>query len=98
VITTLKHDKYLEDLCESIKDDYDGLWKNVTLFSPKTKRKVAEIDILAVRDNKYYVYEVKCSYRISKARRQLRKIKRLLPNVRELFFFCGEGNVIERIA
>jgi len=97
VITTLKHDKYLEDLCESIKDDYDGLWKNVTLFSPKTKRKVAEIDVLAVRDNKYYVYEVKCSYRISKARRQLKKIKRLLPNVSELFFFCGEGNLIEKV-
>jgi predicted RecB family endonuclease len=96
VITTQKHDQYLEDLCQSIKDDYDEIWTNVPLFSPR-KRKVAEIDILAVKDNKYYVYEVKCSYRIAKAKRQLRKIKKLLPNIREMFFFCGEWNVLERV-
>jgi len=96
VVITLKHDRYLEDLCEQIKGDYDDIYTNVELFS-KRKRKIAEIDILAVKDNRYYVYEVKCSYRISKAKRQLRKIKKLLPRVRQLFFFCGESGIVEAI-
>jgi len=97
VVKTLKHDRYLESLCDTIRSDYDEIFTNVEFFSKK-KRKIAEIDILAVKENKYYVYEVKCSYRIAKARKQLRKIKKLLPNIAEMFFFCGESGVIETIA
>jgi len=84
-------------LCHQIRDDYDELFTNVELYSKK-KRKIAEIDILAVRKNEYYVYEVKCSYRIAKAKKQLKKIARLLPRVKRLFFFCGESGVVEAIA
>jgi len=81
-------------LCDRIRSEYDELFTNVELFS-KRKRKVAEIDILAVRGNSYHVYEVKCSYRISKAKRQLRKIKKLVPGIRKMFFFCGESGLLE---
>jgi hypothetical protein len=91
-----KHDVYVEDLCLKIKPDYDILYTNVPLYS-KRQRKVAEIDILAQHKEGYDAYEVKCSYRITKAKRQLLKIKRSLPGVRKLFFFCGESGVIESI-
>jgi len=58
VVKTLKHDRYLESLCDTIRSDYDEIFTNVEFFSKK-KRKIAEIDILAVKENKYYVYEVK---------------------------------------
>lgn len=97
MIKTLKHDRYLEDLCDQIRPEYDELFTNVELFSKK-RRKVAEIDILARKDDKYYVYEVKCSYRIAKAKKQLRKIKKLLPGIAKLFFFCGESGLIEPVS
>jgi len=94
VVKKLKYDCYLENLCDKIRSDYDELFKNVELISKKTKRKVAEIDILAEEENKYHVYEVKCSYRIVKAKKQLKKIKKLLPNVKKLFFFCRESGML----
>jgi len=70
----------------------------VPLYS-KRRRLVAEVDILAFEDGFCDIYEVKCSHRISKARRQVRKIKKILSldsnNVRDGFFFCGEsGNLL----
>jgi hypothetical protein len=93
-----KHDKYLEDLCDKIKNDYDSIFTNVPLFSRSKKpRKIAEIDILAIRDNSCHIYEVKCSYRKTKAKRQLLKIKRIIPNIKRMFFFCGESGMLEAI-
>jgi len=66
----------------------------VELFSKKN-RKVAEIDILAVKGDEYFIYEVKCSYRIKKAIKQLKKIKKLLPDISKMFFFCGESQSID---
>ena len=97
-IAKLKHDRYVEDLCSIIEQDYDALYTNVPLFSKRNnRRRVAEIDVLAVKENRYYVYEVKCSYRITKARKQLKRIKRLLPRVKQSFFFCGESASLEVI-
>ncbi|RMF56092.1 hypothetical protein D6745_00260 [Candidatus Woesearchaeota archaeon] len=92
----LKHDRYVEALCEIIKSEYDEIILNIPLYS-KRKRKVAEIDILARKGKDYDAYEVKCSYRILKAKKQLRKIKKLLPNINNLFFFCGESGKLEAI-
>ncbi|MFW5746240.1 MAG: hypothetical protein ACOCWQ_01675 [Nanoarchaeota archaeon] len=51
---------------------------------------VAEIDVLAVKGDSCDIYEVKSSFRISKAKRQLDKIrKHLTYDVRNAFFFCG---------
>jgi len=96
VVKRIKHDIYLEDLHQRIKSDYDSVSKNVRLFS-KRGRVIAEIDLLAIRDKSCDVYEVKCSYRITKARKQLRKIKRLMPNVENMFFFCGESGLLKEV-
>lgn len=86
----------MQDLCEKIKYDYDSLSTNVRLFSKKG-RVLAEIDLLAIRENSYHVYEVKCSYRITKARKQLLRIKRLMPQVTNLYFFCGESGLLKEV-
>jgi hypothetical protein len=68
----------------------------VCIYSKK-RRRIAEIDILAKKDCRYDAYEVKCSYRKTKARKQLRKIKKLMPQIRKTFFFCGESGILEII-
>lgn len=92
----IKHDRYLKELCCDLDKFYDEIQTNIPLFSKKNRR-VTEIDILARKDNFYDVYEVKCSYRISKARKQLLKIKKLMPRVKNTYFYCGESKSIERI-
>ena len=76
--------------------EYDTLSKNVKLFS-KRGRVIAEIDLLGTKDNICDVYEVKCSYRITKARKQLSRIKKLMPYVDNLYFFCGASGVLEEL-
>ena len=87
---------YLENLCDQIKSDYDSISKNVRLFSKKG-RVIAEIDILAIKEDTYDIYEVKCSHRITKARKQLYKIKRLMPHISNMFFFCGSSGLLKRM-
>ena len=96
MVKRIKHDIYLQNLYERIKPEYDSVSKNVRLFS-KRGRVIAEIDILATRENICDVYEVKCSYRITKARKQLARIKRLLPYVDGMFFFCGESGMLREL-
>ncbi len=96
MVKRLKHDVYLHDLCEKVKCDYDSVSTNVRLFSKKG-RVLAEIDLLAVRQDTCDVYEVKCSHRITKAKKQLQKIKKLLPNVENMFFFCGESGLLKEV-
>jgi len=95
------------DLCRRLESEYDSILTHVPLYSFKTKRKksnkkrrIAEIDILAINKNYCDVYEVKCSYRIVKAKHQLNKIKKILSStskVRNSFFYCGEGDQIIKI-
>lgn len=101
-----KHDTYVDVLCTRLASQYDSLERNVRLYSKK-KRVVAEIDILAKKGNVIDVYEVKCSYRKSKAEKQLKRIRKNLHKLREdiqgidtytyirhAFFFCGaSGNL-----
>jgi len=94
----LKHDAYVEVLCERIRADYDQVYLNVPVFSKaRKKRKIGEIDLLAEKDGKYDVYEVKCSFRLTKARKQLQKMKRVYPNVDNCFFFCGKSGLLTGI-
>ncbi len=94
-----KHDSYLEKVCSAISSQYDELSRNVVLFSRNTRKRnrIAEIDILARKGDIYDVYEIKCSYKLHKAKRQLIRIKRILPYVRNTFFFCGESGSLEEI-
>ena len=96
VVKRLKHDRYVQELCDLIAPEYDQIFRNVEFFSQR-KRKIAEADIIAVKDDGLYVYEVKCSYRIIKAKRQLHKISRLLPNIKKLLFYCGASKAIVRL-
>ncbi len=84
-----KHDRYLHELCDKIKYDYESISTNVKIT--KKKRSLGEIDILAKKGNCYDLYEVKCSYRITKARKQANIIKKHLNNItiNNMYFYCG---------
>ena len=96
----LKHEKYVDALCSQLKPDYDEILRNVPIYS-KRKRLVAEIDVLAMKEGKYDVYEVKCSHRIYKAKKQLTKIRKLLrkesKEVSGVYFYCGESSTLHNV-
>ncbi|HLC82006.1 MAG TPA: hypothetical protein VJH68_05105 [Candidatus Nanoarchaeia archaeon] len=69
------------------------------LFSPR-RRKVAEVDVLAIHQNYCDIYEVKCSPRIVKARKQLNKIRKHLScrlPVRHAFLYCGSSEQLIKL-
>ncbi len=69
--------------------------RNILIYSSKN-RLVAEIDLLIERPNTIDIYEVKCSFRMIKARKQLHKIKKLLAPTHQkpikLYFYHGGGD------
>ena len=92
----IKHDQYLAQLCSRLRPSYEALLTNVPIYS-KRHRRVAEIDIIGMRRGYCDIYEVKCSHRVTKARQQLRKIKKLLTpqrRIRHAYFFCGESGLL----
>jgi Holliday junction resolvase-like predicted endonuclease len=98
VLQLNKHDRYVQRLYDRIKDDYDAVERNVVLSTKKCSR--AEIDIIAHRGDEVHIYEVKCSYRFAKAKRQLLRILRLLKmdKTAKGFFYCGSADRLECIA
>lgn len=54
--------------------------------------------MVAKRGDEVHLFEVKCSYRITKARKQLSKFKKIMrnPNL-SCFFYFGAGNKIVEI-
>ena len=56
---------------------------------------MAEVDILACKDGVCDIYEVKCSYRICKAKKQIRRIRKSEElTIGKAFFFCGESDIL----
>ena len=88
-----KHDMYVLELSNRIKDDYDSISLKVPV--KHSKHSLGEIDIVAKKGSSFDLYEVKCSYRILKAKKQLSRIKRYLnlKNSRS-FFYCGNSKVL----
>jgi hypothetical protein len=88
-----KHDTYVLELSNKIKHKYDSISVNVPL--KQAKRSIGEIDIMAKKGNRLDIYEVKCSYRIMKAKKQLARIRRLLnlKNTRS-YFYCGNSKAL----
>ncbi len=83
-----KHDLYVQKLCSEIKQDYDSVSTNIKL--KKKKRYVGEIDVLAKRGNTYDLFEVKCSYRITKARKQAKSLRKHFgKKIHNIYFYCG---------
>ncbi|MBU0756668.1 MAG: hypothetical protein KKF44_01265 [Nanoarchaeota archaeon] len=79
------------ELCDSIRAAYDSLSLNVKIF--KKNRCMAEIDILAKKGSSYDIFEVKCSYRITKARKQKKKfLKHAKLKIRNIYFYCGANS------
>ena len=91
-----KHDRYVLELSSKIKDDYDSISVNVPIRH--SKRSLGEIDIIAKKGNRFDLYEVKCSYRIMKARKQLRRLKNILnlENSRS-YFYCGNSKALVNV-
>ena len=85
-----KHDRYVLELSNRIKDSYDSLSLNVPVKD--SKRSLGEVDIIAKKGSRFDLYEVKCSYRIVKARKQLIRIKKYL-NLKNAgsYFYCGNS-------
>ena len=85
-----KHDKYVLELKDRIKNSYDSVSINVPLRH--SKRSFGEIDIIAKKGNRFDLYEVKCSFRILKAKKQLNRLKKYLKmeNARS-YFYCGNS-------
>ena len=86
-----KHDQYVEELYRKIKGRYDSVSKHVPVRAKK--RLLAEVDILASKAGRTDLYEVKCSPRIAKAKRQLKKLSKYLAsiNINKLYFYCGSS-------
>lgn len=91
-----KHDRYVQKLVRQLRPDYDSISTHLKL--EKKKRLIGEVDIIARRGNKLYLFEVKCSYRIVKARKQLTKLKRIFNSYdTTCFFYCGAGDKLVEI-
>ena len=86
-----KHDRHVEELYCGLKDKYEYLAMNIPLTNSK-RRKIGEIDLLGVHGDWIDIYEVKTSYRIHKAKKQLFKLKKNLGegNYR-FYFYCGSS-------
>ena len=88
-----KHDKYVLELSNKIKHRYDSISLNVPI--KHSKRSLGEIDIIAKKGDRLDLYEVKCSHRILKAKKQLARMKRYLnlDNART-YFYCGNSKLL----
>jgi len=91
-----KHDKYVLELSNKIKDNYDSISMNVPV--KQSKRSLGEIDIIAKKGSRLDLYEVKCSYRILKAKKQLARIKKYLKlDNAGSYFYCGNSKLLVTI-
>jgi len=88
-----KHDRYVLELRDKIKHKYDFVSVNVKVAGKK--RSLGEIDIVAKKGDKVDLYEVKCSHRIVKAKKQLNRMKRLMNlNKSKSYFYCGSSEAL----
>lgn len=101
-----KHDSYVNKLKSEIEDFYDSIILNYTFFakSRHSKRIVTrgEVDIIGIKGRTVDAFEVKCSNRVSKARQQLKKIKKRLGKEFDdkkinTFFYCGSSDMLKQI-
>ena len=96
MLHTNKHDRYVQRLYDRIKDDYDAVELNVVFSTRKCAQ--AEVDIMAYKDDVVHIYEVKCSYRFAKAKKQLLKVLRIMKRPAVAYFYCGSADSLEIIA
>jgi|TARA_B100001971_G_C17990665_1_gene432141 hypothetical protein len=91
-----KHDRYVLELKNKIKHKYDFISTNVKILGKK--RSLGEIDLVAKKGNKIDLYEVKCSHRILKAKKQLQRMKRLMNLDKSRgYFYCGSSGALTSV-
>ena len=90
-----KHDRYVLDLYKKVHDSYDYLILDYNLS--KNKRKIGQVDLAGVRGARTDLFEVKCSFRIHKAQKQLKRAQRIMNVKGNLFFYCGSSQKIEQV-
>lgn len=90
-----KHDRYVADLYKKVADRYDYLILDYELG--RNKRTLGQVDLAGIKDGETDIYEVKCSYRIHKAQKQLRRARRIMNINGRLFFYCGSSGVLEQL-
>ncbi len=81
----------MQQLSDKLKDEYDSISNHVEIKN--SKRKLAEIDILAIKGDMADLFEVKCSHRIIKARHQIRRLRKYIKFSRG-FFYCGTSGAL----
>lgn len=89
-----KHDTYVEELKNMISSRYDSLSTN--MHFQISRKSEAEMDIVARKGNRIDIYEVKCSYRLAKAKQQLKRAKRILKAT-NTYFYCGSSKNLQNI-
>ena len=85
-----KHDRHVLELRDKVKHKYDFISTNVKIAG--RKRSLAEIDLIGRKGETIDIYEVKCSHRLVKAKKQLERAKRLLQlHDSKSYFYCGSS-------
>ena len=88
-----KHDRYVLELRDKVNHKYDLISTNVKI--PGRKRSLGEIDLIGKRGEAIDLYEVKCSHRIFKAKKQLERVKRILQlGNSKSYFYCGSSGAL----
>ncbi len=85
----------MEELKERISNHYDRVWTHV--YYPFSKKNSAEIDICAKRGEEIDIFEVKCSHRITKAKKQLQRARNYLGVPGNAYFYCGSSGLLVEV-
>jgi hypothetical protein len=90
-----KHDRYVLELYKKVQDRYDYLILDYSISSKK--RMLGQIDLCGVKGKTTDLYEVKCSFRIHKAVKQLKHARKVMQSNGQLFFYCGSSGQIQEV-
>jgi len=90
-----KHDRYVLELYKKVQDRYDYLILDYNIASKK--RMLGQIDLCGVKGTKTDLYEVKCSFRIHKAVKQLKHARKIMQSNGKLYFYCGSSGQIQEV-
>ena len=90
-----KHDRFVLELYKKVQDRYDYLILDYTIANKK--RMLGQVDLCGVKDDRTDLYEVKCSPRVHKAVKQLRRAQRIMNVNGNLFFYCGSSGAIQEV-
>lgn len=86
----------MQELVTQIRPNYEDI--STHQIFKKKRRMITELDIVAKRGNEVHIFEVKCSYRITKARKQLNRARNLFRGQKTAcFFYCGMGKSLVEV-